>query len=152
MISLKWRLAMLTIQIRRETCKRGNSSVCPRIILNPASLVKTDPSLTLKIPNVCSVFHLSKFLSMITSSPRSAREVAFQTFPFAGAPAFTCKKTWIGVFCHLHLLHKLAVVRLLIVCLQVESATDSSVSDDRGEDLRAVDLLSLPPALSKHVN
>ena len=103
---------------KRETCKRGNSSVCP----------------------------------MITSSPRSAREVAFQTFPFAGAPASTCKKPWIGDPCHLHLLHKLAVVRLLIVCLQVESATDSSVSDDRGEYLRAVDLLSTPPALPKHVS
>ena len=37
---------------KRETCKRGNSSVCPRSTLNPASLVKTDPSLTLKISSV----------------------------------------------------------------------------------------------------
>ena len=41
---------------KRETCKRGNSSVCPRSTLNPASLVKTDPSLTLKIPSVCQFF------------------------------------------------------------------------------------------------
>ena len=34
---------------KRETCKRGNSSVCPRSTLNPASLVKTDPLPTLKI-------------------------------------------------------------------------------------------------------
>ena len=81
---------------KRETCRRGNSSVCPSNSLNPASLVKTDPSLTLKIRCECSVFHLSKFLSMTTSSPRSAPEVAFQTFPFAGAPASICKKTWIG--------------------------------------------------------
>ena len=146
---------MLTTQLKktkRETCRRGNSSVCPSNSLNPASLVKTDPSLTLKIPCMCSVFHLSKFLSMITSSPRSAREVAFRSFLFAEAPASICKKTWIGGFCHLHLLHKVTVVRLLKVCLQVESATDSSVSDDRGEYLRAVDLLSPPPALPKHVS
>ena len=98
------------------------------------------------------LFHLSKFLSMITFRPRSAREVAFQTFRFAGAPASTCKKPWIGDLFHLHLLHKLAVVRLLQVCLQVESATDSGVRDDRGEYLRAVDLLSPPPALAKHVS
>ena len=99
-----------------------------------------------------SLFHLSKFLSMIIFRPRSAREVAFQTFPFAGAPASTCKKPQIGDPCHLHLLHKLAVGWLLQVCLQVESATDSGVSDDGGEDLRAVDLLSPPPALPKHVS
>ena len=61
-------------------------------------------------------------------------------------------KSQIGDPCHLHLLHKLAVVRLLQVRSKVKSATDSGVSDDRGEDLRAVDLLSPPPALAKHVS
>ena len=41
---------------------------------------------------------------------------------------------------HLHLSHKLAVVRILEVHVQVEGTADSSVSDHRGEYLRAVDL------------
>ena len=48
---------------------------------------------------------------------------------------------------HLHLLHKAAISRFLQMVLQVERAADSGVSDHGGEDFRAVDLLTLPPAM-----
>ena len=40
----------------------------------------------------------------------------------------------------LHLFHKMAVLRIHEVDLKVEGTADSGVSDDGGEDLRAVHL------------
>ena len=52
---------------------------------------------------------------------------------------------------YLQIFDKLAVLGLLELHVQVESTTDPSVSDDRFEDLGAVDLPPLPLALPQHV-
>ena len=53
---------------------------------------------------------------------------------------------------YLDVFDQAAVVGLFQVTLQVEGTTDTGVSDDRFEDLGAVDLLPLPLALPQHVH
>ena len=52
---------------------------------------------------------------------------------------------------YLYVFDQAGVVGLFQVTFQVEGTTDASVSDNRFEDLGAVDLLSLPLALPQHV-
>ena len=54
-----------------------------------------------------------------------------------GDPQLSPERTQINYLnlSYLHLLHKLAVVRLHKVCLQVESTTNPGVGDHRSEDL-----------------
>ena len=51
----------------------------------------------------------------------------------------------------LHGLHQPAELRIPKVILQVKSATNARISDDRSEDLRAVDVLPQPGAPAQHV-
>ena len=92
--------------------------------------------------------HLSKFLSMITSSPPESLGVIFWVGTSLGAPVLSWgRPVWKVFTCfHLHLLDQPAVLRFPQVTLQIESTTDSRVGDDGHEDLGAIDLLPLPPA------
>ena len=147
-----------------HTSRRGNSSACPKCIWNPASTENTDPSLTLMLsftlgwvklsrkdflhsyfkflpvhvpvdddhqPLICS---RSSFLNFWMN--KGARFVLKKWFCF---PAFACEgfNMLVG---HLHLFHKTTVLRIHKVHLKVEGTADSGVSDDGGEDLRAVHL------------
>ena len=96
------------------------------------------------------------FLSMSTLSPWSMREAAIHTLESATAPEILWKLFHSQYICrwkgfYLHLFHKLTVLRIHKVHVQVEGAADSSVSYHGCEDLRAVHLNEMANCL-KHLH
>ena len=85
------------------------------------------------------------FLSTSTLSPWLTREATFHTLESESAPEILWKLFHSQYICrwkgfHLHLFHKLTVLRIHEFHVQVEGAADSSVSYHGCEDLRAVHL------------
>ena len=154
-LCLDWKIVNFVID-KGKTCNRGNSSACPRRSLNPVSSVKTDPSLTLKILWLLQRLNFLKPVKVPVDDHLQSSICARSCFPDLSICRSSCLHLQatldLGNRCHLHLLHKVAVVRLLQVRSKIKSATHSSVSDDRSEYLRTVYVLSSPPALSKHVS